>query len=74
MVRLFTVGAERLVLEGDMQDVSSSGFRLEHDNQRIRSGEEYRFESPDSSGLARVMWNRIMDNSVETGFFIVLRD
>jgi len=74
VVRLFTVQAERLVFEGEMRDVSSSGFRLEHDNQRIRSGEEYRFESPHSSGLARVMWNRILDTAVETGFFIVSRD
>lgn len=73
-VRLFTVEHERLVLEGEMRDVSASGFRLEHGNQRVRSGDEYRFESPDSSGLARVMWNRILDCSVESGFFILSRD
>ena len=73
-VRLFTVELERLAFEGEMRDASANGFRLEHDNQRVRSGEEYRFESPHSSGLARVMWNRILDNSVESGFFIVSRD
>ena len=74
VVRLFTVEQERFVFEGEMRDVSASGFRLEHGNQRVSSGDEYRFESPYSAGLARVMWNRILDSSVETGFFIVSRD
>ncbi|MBY0504997.1 MAG: PilZ domain-containing protein [Bryobacteraceae bacterium] len=74
VVRLFTLEQERFVFEGEMRDVSASGFRLEHTNQRVRSGDEFRFESPYSSGLARVMWNRILDDSVESGFFIVARD
>ena len=74
VVRLFAVPDERLVFQGEMRDVSASGFRLEHAYQRVSSGEEYRFESPFNSGLARVMWNRILDASVETGFLIVSRD
>lgn len=74
LVRLFTVDQERLAFEGEMLDVSQSGFRLMHANQRVRSGDEYRFESPFNGGLARVMWNRILDNAVETGFFVVSRD
>jgi hypothetical protein len=74
LMRLFTVPDERLAFEGQMIDVSASGFRLEHGNQRVSSGEEYLFESPESSGIARVMWNRIVDDAVETGFFIVSRD
>ena len=74
VVRLFSLPDERLVFQGEMRDVSVSGFRLEHAYQRVSSGDEYRFESPSSAGLARVMWNRILDDSVETGFFIVSRD
>ncbi len=74
LVRLFSVEHERLIFEGEMRDVSASGFRLEHHHQRVSSGDEYRFESPYSSGLARVMWNRILDTSVETGFFVLYRD
>lgn len=74
LIRLFTIEQEHLVLEGQIRDISPSGFRLEHGNQRVRSGDEFRFESPYTSGLARVMWNRIMDSAVETGFFIVSRD
>jgi hypothetical protein len=74
LVRLFTLDDERLVFEGEIRDVSSSGFRLEHTNQRVSSGDEYLFESPYSSGVARVMWNRILDTSVETGFFVVSRE
>ena len=74
VVRLFTVPDERLVFQGEMLDASASGFRLQHAYQRVSSGDEYRFESPLSSGLARVMWNRILDTSVETGFLIVSRD
>ena len=74
LVRLFTLNDERLAIEGEMIDVSTSGFRLEHTNARVRSGEEYIFESPYSSGIARVMWNRILAEAVETGFFIVSSD
>ncbi len=74
VVRLFTVPEERLVFQGEMRDVSANGFRLAHAYPRVRSGDEYRFESPFNSGLARVMWNRILDTSVETGFLIVSRD
>ena len=74
VVRLFTVTDERLVFQGEMRDLSVSGFRLQHAYQRVSSGDEYRFESPFSSGLARVMWNRIIDTSVETGFLILSRD
>jgi hypothetical protein len=74
LVRLFTVREERLVFEGDMVDVSHSGFRLEHTHQRISSGEEYIFESPYTSGIARVMWNRILAKTVETGFLIVSQE
>ena len=74
VVRLFTVHDERLVFQGEMRDVSASGFRLEHTYQRVSSGDKYRFESPFSSGLALVMWNRILDTSVETGFLIVFHD
>ena len=74
LVRLFTVDHERLAFEGEMLDSSPSGFRLMHANQRVSSGDEYRFESPFNAGLARVMWNRILDNAVETGFFVISRD
>lgn len=74
LVRLFTVEHERFVFEGEMRDVSASGFRLEHHHPRVSSGDEYRFESPFSSGIARVMWNRILDDYVETGFLIVSRE
>ena len=52
-------------------DVSPSGFRMAHANQSLHSGQMVEFSHSLAIGAARVMWNRIMDQRVETGFRIV---
>ena len=52
-------------------DVSASGFRMTHANQALQSGQIVEFSHSLAVGAARVMWNRIMDQRVETGFLIV---
>lgn len=64
------VEAEGLRIEGDLVDVSDSGFRMEHTSQALGSGERVRFSHPQASGVARVVWNRIMDGCTQTGFYI----
>ena len=56
---------------GQLMDVSPSGFRMAHANQSLQSGQTVEFSHSLAAGAARVMWNRIVDQSVETGFLIV---
>ena len=59
------------VVLGRLVDVSRSGFRARHTYLRFEPGQDVRFERPDSSGRARVMWNRILDDRAETGFLVI---
>ena len=56
---------------GELVDVSPSGFRMVHANQSLQSGQLVNFSHGFAAGTARVMWNRIMDERVQTGFRIV---
>jgi len=60
-----------LEILGQLMDVSASGFRMTHANQSLQSGQIVEFSHSNAVGAARVMWNRIMDQRVETGFLIV---
>ena len=60
-----------LEILGQLMDVSPSGFRMAHANQSLHSGQVVEFSHHLAVGAARVMWNRIMDQRVETGFLIV---
>jgi hypothetical protein len=60
-----------LEILGELMDVSSSGFRMSHANQSLHSGQVVEFSHYLAVGAARVMWNRIMDQRVETGFLVV---
>jgi hypothetical protein len=62
---------QRMDILGDLVDVSPSGFRMAHANQSLQSGQVVEFSHTHAAGAARVMWNRIMDQRVETGFLIV---
>lgn len=55
---------------GELVDMSTSGFRMSHANQSLQSGQLVEFSHPFAIGVARVMWNRILDDRVETGFRI----
>jgi hypothetical protein len=56
---------------GELMDVSPGGFRMAHANQSLQSGQLVGFSHAFALGTARVMWNRIVDHRVETGFRIV---
>jgi hypothetical protein len=60
-----------LEILGQLMDVSPSGFRMAHANQSLHSGQVVEFSHSLAVGAARVMWNRIVDQRVETGFLIV---
>ena len=58
---------------GEMVDISGGGFRVRHHFQALASGQFVEFEFGDQAGRARVVWTRIMSDSVESGFLILPR-
>lgn len=52
-------------------DVSTSGFRVNHRRGLLPLGSKARFRHPEASGRARVVWNWMNSDYVETGFVIV---
>ena len=71
MVRVVGVGGN---VEGELVDVSESGFRMAHGAAGFEPGQVVGFEHDEATGKARVIWNRIARERVETGFFIVERE
>lgn len=58
-------------IQGRLMDVSPSGFRLAHGYTSLAAGQVVEFSYSEASGSARVMWNRILDQSVQTGFLVL---
>ena len=49
-------------------DLSASGFRASHTAPELCSGQEVAFCRGTGEGMARVVWTRIVGQSVESGF------
>jgi len=64
-------GPEALQVEGRLVDVSDSGFRVAHTHQSLLSGQTFQFRHAAAAGRARVVWNRIVADHVESGFFVL---
>jgi hypothetical protein len=58
-------------IEGRLIDVSASGFRMAHGETSLARGQVVEFSHSEAAGEARVMWNRILDGTVESGFLVV---
>jgi hypothetical protein len=58
-------------IEGVLMDVSASGFRMAHQDAGLQAGQVVEFSHDEAVGKARVMWNRIVDRRVETGFLLI---
>ena len=56
---------------GRLLDYSKSGFRAAHTYAALPTGQVVDFEHVIAGGQARVMWNRIADDRVESGFLII---
>jgi len=61
----------RQEVEGRLMDYSNSGFRALHKYAALHTGQVVEFQHMIAVGKARVMWNRIADDAVETGFLIL---
>ena len=57
-------------IQGRLVDVSASGFRMEHACSALTAGQYVGFAHVEARGRARVVWTRILDDSVESGFVV----
>ena len=58
-------------VEGRLRDYSPSGFRMRHASHDLTAGQLVEFMHFSGKGRARVVWNRITGEEVETGFLVV---
>jgi hypothetical protein len=58
-------------VNGRLLDYSNSGFRAIHTYAELHTGQVVDFQHVVTAGKARVMWNRIADDRVESGFLII---
>lgn len=70
-VRVWFANPEPFEIRGRLLDVSASGFRMAHECSTLQAGQVVQFAGEEAAGRARVMWNRIVDAHVETGFLLV---
>jgi hypothetical protein len=71
IVRLWPESLDFFTVEGRLKDVTSSGFRAQHQCRELGPGQFTRFEFEGCEGRACVVWNRILGPHVETGFRIL---
>ena len=60
-----------LEIHARLVDISQSGFRAMHMYPALSAGQKVDFRLQDEEGTALVVWNRIFEEHVETGFFIL---
>jgi hypothetical protein len=57
--------------QGSLVDYSRRGFRAAHPQASLSAGQRVRFRHSFGEGRALVMWNRILERHVESGFLIL---
>ena len=70
-VSLLLEDPEPLVIRGRLFDSSANGFRAAHDRTALCAGQEVGFRHATAQGRARVVWNRILAEHVESGFLVL---
>ncbi|MFN0101532.1 MAG: PilZ domain-containing protein [Bryobacteraceae bacterium] len=70
-VHLLIGGPQALSIRGRILDVSEHGMRVEHMYPALTSGLMLQIESGSTQYTARVVWNRIKDDTVESGFYLL---
>ena len=58
-------------ITGRLVDYSRSGFRAEHHCSDLHTGQLVEFRHTVAHGTARVIWNKILPEGVESGFLVV---
>lgn len=67
-VRLWWSTPFPVEVEGQLKDMSASGFRAAHDAAGLQTGQEVHFEHQYAKGRARVVWTRVSAGTIESGF------
>jgi hypothetical protein len=70
-VRLHIDGPQAVAIPGRILDVSQHGMRVEHMYAALNSGAMLQIESGNIRYTARVVWNCIKDDGVESGFYLL---
>jgi hypothetical protein len=70
-VRLHIVGPQPVSIPGRILDVSQHGMRVKHMYPALHSGALLEIESGTQRYTARVVWNCIKDDGVESGFYLL---
>jgi hypothetical protein len=70
-LRLSFEDPSRQEITGRLVDYSLGGFRAVHAYAALHTGQVVDFQHAIAGGKARVMWNRIADDRVETGFLVL---
>ncbi len=70
-VVLFLEDPKPVWIRGRLVDVNATGFRAGHQYTTLRAGQLVTFRHAFAQGLARVVWNRVIGNLVESGFQIL---
>jgi len=70
-VRLIIEGPQMITIPARILDVSQHGMRVEHMYPALTSGMMLQIESETSKFAARVVWNRIKSDGVESGFYLL---
>ena len=60
-------------IRGRLADISPEGFRASHRHVALCTGQLVSFHHEFADGLAKVVWNRVLGDRVESGFFILIR-
>ena len=72
-VNLWPEGFSNATAPGRLLDSSRSGFRAQHGLKGLGPGQCVHFEHGNLEGRARVVWTRILDDRIESGFLILSR-
>ena len=70
-VRLLINGPQPVAIPGRILDVSQHGMRVEHMYAALTSGTIIQIASGTTQYTARVVWNRIKDDGVESGLYLL---
>ena len=70
-VLLVIEGAQPISVPGRLLDCSQHGMRVQHMYPALTSGTMLRIEAAGQNYTARVVWNRINEEGVESGFYLL---
>lgn len=62
---------DKVAIPGRLLDVSEHGMRVEHMYAALASGMVLEVERDGTRQTARVIWNRIKNEGVESGFYLL---